>query len=143
MLRGAIIESPQICEQGIDFLLSLQEDLDPTLSSTKFPFNHSTYWVGIVEGLDNLKGELFLMVISTISSEYNSTEGDGSVDAKHDYQYLEEKGIYKDSAWGLGKQTILRNDLAGIDLSQNLGAKVFGAVDLFPLKYRPLVMSKE
>ena len=123
-LRGGIITSPKFWEQGINFVT---------------PLNHMTSWVGIVEGLDNLKGELFLMVITTMSSIYNITEG-YNVNPYLSYEYLEEKGIYKDNALGLGSETILRNNLTGTNLSQNLGGKIYGSVDLFPLKYRPLIL---
>ena len=41
---------------------------------------------------------------------------------------------------GKGSEIIIDNSLTGIDLSQNLGSKIYGAVDLYPLKYRPLVL---
>ena len=116
VLRGAIINSPKIIERGIDF-------------ST--PFNHLTQWSAIVKGKDSFSGELFLMVITTVSAIYNATEG-------LTYEYLSLNGTYAAGALGLGSETILNNTLTGIDLTQNLGDKIYGAVDIFPLKNRPL-----
>jgi len=119
MLRGVIIDSPKISERGIDF-----EDA----------FNHLNQWTAIVEGMGELKGELFLMVITTTSTKYNADESP-------DDEYLEQKGIYVDDALGKGKEIELNNNLSSIQLTQKLGGKIYGAVDLFPLKYRPLVHS--
>ena len=118
MLRGVIIDSPIIQERGLD--------LSPSV-------NHVTQWSAIVEGKGELWGELFLMVITTFSSIYNSTEG-------LDYEYLEQKGIYKDGALGKGSETIIDNAVSDLDLSQNLGEKIYGAVDLFSLKNRPTII---
>jgi hypothetical protein len=118
-LRGVILASPKISERGMNFTIA---------------FNHLNQWSAIVEGMGELKGELFLMVITTTSTKYNLLESPED-------KYLEQKGIYVDDALGYGKEIELRNNLSSIQLSQKLGAKVYGAVDLFPLKYRPLLHS--
>ena len=117
MLRGVIIDSPKISERGIDF---------------EEAFNHLNQWTAIVEGAGTLKGELFLMIITTTSTKYNAEESPED-------EYLEQKGIYVDDALGKGKEIELRNNLSSIQLTQKLGEKIYGAVDLFPLKYRPLI----
>jgi len=119
MLRGVVIASPDVLET--DIVLTT-------------PTNHINQWTAIVEGMGILKGELFLMVITTFSSIYNVTEGP-------QYKYLELKNIYADNALGKGSETIINNTLTGTNLSQNIGNKIYGAVDLFPLKYRPIVYS--
>lgn len=116
MLRGAIIDSPKLVERGLDFSI---------------PFNHLTQWSAIVRGMGIYEGELFLMVITTVSSIYNASEGST-------YEYLAQNGTYSPLALGKGSETILDNTLVSVDLSQNLGNKIFGAVDIFPLKGRPL-----
>jgi len=121
MKRGVIISSPKISERGIDFDTA---------------FNHVNQWTALVEGMGNLKGELFLMVITTTSTKYNADESP-------DDEYLEQKGIYSDNALGKGKEIELNNNLESVQLTQNLGNKIYGAVDLFPLKYRPLVVPSE
>lgn len=120
MLRGAIIDTPKIIERGLDFVI---------------PMNHLTQWTAIVKGMGNYEGELFLLVITTVSSIYNSVEGPT-------YEYLTENGTYAPAALGKGSETTLDNTLSGVSLSQNLGNKIFGAVDIFPLKNRPLELSK-
>jgi len=119
MLRGVIIDSPKISERGIDF---------------ENAFNHLNQWTAVVEGLEDLKGELFLMIITTTSSKYNADESP-------DEEYLEQKGIYVDDALGKGKTIELNNNLSSTQLTQKLGGTIYGAVDLFPLKYRPLILS--
>jgi len=152
--RGAVINSPKIFENGAKFSPPIPASpLDPPLPPTdpnydprldpeseKFDplydpvtrFNHLSQWTALVEGLDNLVGEIFLMVITTVSSVYNSSEG-------LIYKYLEQKDIYNDDALGKGSETILINTLTGTDLSQKLGGKIYGTVDLFPIKYRPII----
>lgn len=117
MLRGVIISSPKISERALDFSVA---------------FNHLNQWSAIVEGMGKLKGELFLMVITTTSTKYNADESPED-------EYLEQKGIYADDALGKGMEIELRNNLTSIQLTQKLGEKVYGAVDLYPLKYRPLI----
>ena len=154
VLRGGIIDLPKIHENGLDFNPPAPIDpptntpspsdpnydprLDPTtLTYNPFydpttSFNHVTQWTAVVEGLDDLRGELFLMVVTTAETVYNLEEGPT-------YSYLELKGIYKDNALGKASETVLDNSLTGSDLTTNLGGKIYGAVDLFPLKYRPLI----
>lgn len=119
MLRGAIINTPKIYERGIDF-------------SSDTLINHLTQWSALVVGEGIYEGELLLLVITTISTKYNSTEGS-------EYEYLTAKGLYKASALGKASETILNNDVTTSDLSQNLATKIIGAVDIFPIKYRPLI----
>jgi len=121
MERGVILESPKISERGIDFDVA---------------FNHLNQWTAVVEGMGELKGELFLMIITTTSTKYNADESPED-------EYLEQKGIYVDDALGKGKEIELNNNLSSVQLSQKLGGKVYGAVDLFPIKYRPLIHSSE
>ena len=120
MLRGAVISSPKIIERGIDLAT---------------PKNHLTQWSAIVLGMGSYAGELFLMVITTVSTIYNSSEGSN-------YEFLTENGTYSSEALGKGSETILDNTLSGVDLSQNLGNKILGAVDIFPLKNRPIILPK-
>jgi len=121
MLRGVILDSPKISERGVDF---------------EEAFNHLNQWTAVVEGMGELKGELFLMIITTTSTKYNETESPED-------EYLEQKGIYVEDALGLGKEIELNNNLSSIQLTQQLGGKIYGAVDLFPLKYRPLINASE
>lgn len=119
MHRGVIISSPKFSERGTDFATA---------------FNHLNQWSAIVLGKGELKGELFLMVITTTSTKYNAEESPED-------EYLEQKGIYVEDALGKGKEIELNNNLSSIQLTQKLGGKIYGAVDLFPLKYRPLIHS--
>jgi len=119
MHRGVVISSPKLSERGIDFDVA---------------FNHLNQWSAIVLGTGELKGELFLMIITTTSTKYNALESPED-------EYLEQKGIYVDDALGNGKEIELKNNLTSIQLTQKLGGKIYGAVDLFPLKYRPLIHS--
>lgn len=116
MLRGVIISNPKISERGLDFSTA---------------FNHVNQWTALVEGLGDLVGEIFLMVITTTSTKYNAEESPED-------EYLTQKGTYEDNALGKGKEVSLNNSLSTIQLSQHFGDKIYGAVDLFPLKYRPL-----
>jgi len=121
MGRGVIIDSPKISERGIDF---------------DTPINHMTQWTALVEGTGFCKGELMLLVITTVCTIYNLEEGPN-------YSYLEQKNIYVNEAVNKGAYTILNNDLSGIDMSQNLGEAIYGAVDVYPLKNRPLVVPSD
>ena len=121
MGRGVIISSSKISERGLDFAT---------------PFNHLNQWTSLVEGTGIFKGEMMLLVITTVSTIYNQAEGS-------EYAYLEQKGIYKADAVNRGALTILNNGLTGIEMSQNLGETIFGAVDVYPLKNRPLIVPSE
>jgi len=118
MLRGVIIESPKVSERGYDLTT---------------PLNHVTQWSALVEGLGDMKGELFTMIVTTASTVYNLDEGP-------EYEYLETKGLYIDEALGKGSETILDNNVSEIELTTKLGTKIIGAVDLYPLKNRPLII---
>ena len=121
MERGIIIDSPKILERGFDLTT---------------PVNHMSQWTAIVEGQGDLAGELFLMVITTVSTKYNQTEA--VISGKNMYSYLEQKSLYNDNAFGKASEVILNNNLTSADMSIRLGEKIIGSVDLFPLKYRPL-----
>lgn len=164
MARGVIISSPKIIERGINLSPEApvlpgatgsvsSPNYDPRLDNTSplyqpvldprnaafdpfydpaLKYNHLTQWAAIVEGLGKLKGELFLMIITTTSTVYNNSEG-------RIYQYLQEKNLYSDNSLGKASQTLINNNLGSSDLSVNMGAKIYGAVDIFPLLGRPLI----
>jgi hypothetical protein len=147
MFRGGIVQNPKISERGFDLNVpDVRDDLgnlntnpdtgnpyDLVFETDMTLFNHVTQWSAIVEGLDELKGELLLMVITTISTVYNADEC-------LECEYLSLKGLYEDEAFGKGVETILDNDILDIDITQELGIKVIGSVDLFPLKNKPLII---
>ena len=118
MKRGVIVSNPKLSERGIDF---------------QVPFNHMTQWTALVEGSGVFKGELMLLVITTVCTKYNQDEGS-------EYEYLEQKNIYRAEAVNKGSLTVLNNGLTGLDMSQNLGETIYGAADIYPLKNRPLVV---
>lgn len=146
MLRGATLINPIIHERGFDLKAPAIRDNSGNLLTdpiTNLPYdivfnrdmsqyNHLTQWTAIVEGLDSYKGELFLLVITTTSTVYNKVEG-------LEYEYLELKDLYRNDAFGKGKETILRNDLTANQLNLFLGRKIIGAADIIPLEGRPLV----
>lgn len=149
MGRGVIIQDPLIHERGFNLSVPSIRDENGDLNinpETSQPYdiifetdmtkyNHLTQWSAVVEGLDSYKGELFLMVITSISTVYNEVEG-------LEHTYLVEKDLYVEDAKGMGKETILNNSLSLGDINQRLGDKIFGAVDIFPMAGRPLVFPK-
>lgn len=146
MLRGASVLSPTIHERGFNLNApTIRDSLGNLLTDpeTNLPYdivfnrdmsqyNHLTQWSAIVEGLDSYKGELFLLVITTTSTVYNKLEG-------LEYEYLEQKDLYRNDALGKGQETILRNDLTANQLNLFLGRKIVGAADIIPLEGRPLI----
>jgi hypothetical protein len=145
ILRGVTIKGPLISERGFDLNIPITTDgngnliVDPDTGQTYdlvfnkdlSAFNHVTIWSAVVESLDSFKGELFLLLITTYSTVYNREEAPV-------YRYLSDKNLYKEAALGLGRETILKNNLSSFDLAQNLGSKIIGAADIFPLRGRPL-----
>jgi hypothetical protein len=146
MLRGVNLINPNIYEEGYNLNVPDIRDENGNLlvdPSTGLPYdivfnrdmttyNHLTQWTALVEGLDSYKSELFLLVITTTSTIYNSEEG-------LEYEYLELKNLYTEKAYGKGKDTVLRNGLTNIQINQGLGRKILGAADIIPLNGRPLV----
>ncbi|MCH8177101.1 MAG: hypothetical protein IIC09_02670, partial [Proteobacteria bacterium] len=114
--RGLNISNPTISERGFDLNAPEIRNSDgdiQTNPNTGNPYdiifgtdmsvyNHLTQWTAIVESLDSFKGELFLLVITTVSTVYNKIEG-------LEYTYLGEKDLYEDDDLGRGKETILNS----------------------------------
>ena len=144
-IRGASIISPMISESALELSLPEVTDgngnliinpdtgltYDLVLETDMTVYNHMTQWAAIVEGLDTYKGELFLLIVTTYGTVYNETEGPV-------YKFLEEKDLYVDDSLGMGKETLLKTNQTGFNLSQRLGTKIFGAADIYPLRGRPL-----
>ena len=145
MLRGAVLIEPHIHERGYDLPIPVIRDdngdlLDDPETGQPYDiifdrdfsaYNHMTQWSAIVEGLDSFKGELFLLVITTTSTVYNEEEAS-------EYEYLLDKDLYRSTAFGKGRETILNNKIPIGEVNQRLGRKILGAVDVIPLNGRPL-----
>jgi hypothetical protein len=145
ILRGVTIKEPFISERGFNLNIPKTTDangnliVDPETGNTYdlvfnkdfSAYNHVTIWSAIVESLDSFKGELFLLLITTYSTVYNREEAPV-------YRYLSDKNLYKEASLGLGRETILKNNISSFDLAQNLGSKIIGSADIFPLRGRPL-----